>query len=252
MLLPFRAVGLAPDLTAGELQVATVSADGTTTWREVPDPSAAATPTRDQVPGATRFRGGEGTFYDDGQIYFTTKSDNRVWQYDTNTTVMKVLYDDNMFDDAPLTGVDNAWVSKGSGDLFIAEDGGDLDIVMITPEGVVARLLKLTGDAHAASEIAGPAMDPSGRRLYFSSQRGDVFGVTFEVTGPFRNTRTKTEVKGTSIERPAPPPAATKRPAADDLVELPSTGGSSVSTGAGLAGGAALLRRILRGNPDPS
>jgi tricorn protease-like protein len=36
------------------------------------------------------------------------------------------------------------------------------------------------------SELTGPAFDPSGRRLYFSSQRGvDGRGITYEVTGPF-------------------------------------------------------------------
>ncbi|RYE91634.1 MAG: hypothetical protein EOO75_08445, partial [Myxococcales bacterium] len=38
------------------------------------------------------------------------------------------------------------------------------------------------------SEIAGVTFDPSGTRLYFSSQRGlngTSSGVTFEVTGPF-------------------------------------------------------------------
>ncbi|HEX2486234.1 MAG TPA: translocation protein TolB, partial [Myxococcota bacterium] len=43
-------------------------------------------------------------------------------------------------------------------------------------------------DGHSNSEIAGPALDPSGRRLYFSSQRGANgigIGTTYEVTGPF-------------------------------------------------------------------
>ncbi|MGH7785833.1 MAG: translocation protein TolB, partial [Candidatus Binatia bacterium] len=42
---------------------------------------------------------------------------------------------------------------------------------------------------HIGSEIAGPAFDPSGRRLYFSSQRAPYGmmsgGITYEVTGPF-------------------------------------------------------------------
>jgi hypothetical protein len=41
------------------------------------------------------------------------------------------------------------------------------------------------------SEITGPAFNPAGDRLYFSSQRGTVEnllgpGITFEVTDPFR------------------------------------------------------------------
>ena len=40
---------------------------------------------------------------------------------------------------------------------------------------------------HKNSEITGPAFDPSGTRLYFSSQRGKngSAGITYEVTGPF-------------------------------------------------------------------
>lgn len=178
-----------PDLRRGRLEVAEVRSGGRTVWHEVPDPSATDRPTREQVRGATRFRGGEGTWYDDGRVYFTTKVDDRVWVYDTSDDRMQILYDAGRLASPPLTGVDNVMVAKASGDVYIAEDGGDLDIVMITPDRVVARFLKLTGTMHTGSEIAGPALDPSGRRLYFSSQRGFSRGVTYEVTGPFRRTR---------------------------------------------------------------
>ena len=72
--------------------------------------------------------------------------------------------------------------------LFIAEDGGDMDICLLTRERELARFLRLTG--HGGSEITGPAFNPAGDRLYFSSQRGssdDGLGVTFEVSGPFRS-----------------------------------------------------------------
>ena len=39
------------------------------------------------------------------------------------------------------------------------------------------------------SEIIGPAFDPSGTRLYFSSQRGGDGGLTYEITGPFHAPR---------------------------------------------------------------
>ena len=42
-------------------------------------------------------------------------------------------------------------------------------------------IMRLTGVS--GTEITGPALDPSGTRLYFSSQRNP--GETFEVTGPF-------------------------------------------------------------------
>ena len=84
---------------------------------------------------------------------------------------------------------DNIVVSR-SGDIFVGEDGGDLEVVMITPDRVVAPVVKLVG--HDASEITGPAFSPDGSRLYFSSQRGKGAtgaGVTFEVSGPFRTRR---------------------------------------------------------------
>jgi uncharacterized protein len=178
-----------PKLDTGTLEVAEVRSGGKTVWHKVPDASAASTPTRQQVPKATTFDGGEGTWYDLGIVYFTTKGDDRVWTYDTRRSLMSVLYDPKKLKSPPLSGVDNVMVSKRSGDVFIAEDGGDLDIVMITPGRYVARFLKLTGAAHSGSEITGPALDPSGKRLYFSSQRGNGRGMTFEVSGPFRTVK---------------------------------------------------------------
>jgi secreted PhoX family phosphatase len=88
---------------------------------------------------------------------------------------------------APLTGVDNVTRSSG-GDLFVAEDGGNMEICIITPAGVVAPFLRIP--SQSSSEITGPAFSPDGSRLYFSSQRGTTGsssgGITYEVSGPFR------------------------------------------------------------------
>ena len=88
---------------------------------------------------------------------------------------------------APLTGVDNV-TGSSSGDLFVAEDGGNMEICIITPDDVVAPFLRITDQS--SSEITGPAFSPDGTRLYFSSQRGtsgsSSGGITYEVTGPFR------------------------------------------------------------------
>lgn len=120
-------------------------------------------------------------------VYFTTKGDNRVWAYDTNASTIHVLYDDDFFSGAELTGVDHVVVSAG-GDILVAEDGGNMQIVAHTPAGVLVPLVQIVG--HNLSEVTGPAFDPSGNRLYFSSQRGDSGnfipgGVTYEVSGPF-------------------------------------------------------------------
>ena len=101
----------------------------------------------------------------------------------------ELAYDDSLVTGgaAPLTGVDNV-TGSSSGDLFVAEDGGNMEICLITPDDVVAPFLRITGQS--SSEITGPAFSPDGTRLYFSSQRGtsgsSSGGITYEVTGPFR------------------------------------------------------------------
>jgi hypothetical protein len=173
-----------PDLSSGVLEIATVGSDSGVFWTAVPDPSAISAPTREQVAG-TRFAGGEGMWFDSGIVYFTTKKDDKVHAYDTNTGRYELIYDEATTPGSPLQGLDGITVSR-SGDLFLCEDGGDLDVCIITPDRVVSRFLKLTGAAHADSELCGVTFDPSGNRLYFSSMRGFGQGATYEVTGPFR------------------------------------------------------------------
>ncbi|MGW5055104.1 alkaline phosphatase PhoX [Actinokineospora sp. NPDC004072] len=177
------------DLSSGTLQVmkgATSATSGPVTWATVPDPDGSPTATRNQVPGAKRFNGGEGCYYAGGTCWFTTKGDNRVWAYDATTSTIALTYDDSLVSGtAPLTGVDNV-TGAANGDLFVAEDGGNMEICVITPGGVVAPFLQVTGQS--SSEITGPAFTPAGDRLYFSSQRGaSGSGITYEITGPFRS-----------------------------------------------------------------
>ncbi|MFP2957489.1 alkaline phosphatase PhoX [Myxococcus sp. 1LA] len=117
----------------------------------------------------TAFDGGEGCWHDSGTIYFTTKGDNRVWAHTPATGKVEIIYDDDLYPDSPLHGVDNVTVSR-SGDIYVAEDGGDLQLCLITPgpERTVAPFLQLEG--HGGSELTGPAFSPDGQRLYFSSQ----------------------------------------------------------------------------------
>jgi len=179
-----------PDLAMGRLEVALVDGAGKVSWAEVPDPTAATVETRKQVAGMRTFGGGEGIWFDTGIVYFATKSEDRVYAYDTIAERLEVIYDKKAFgaEPGPLSGLDNITVSP-SGDLFVCEDGGDLDIGLITPQREVSRFVKVTGPGQAQTEIAGVIFDPSGTRMYFSSQRADAFGITYEVTGPFRTER---------------------------------------------------------------
>ncbi|MGW7356173.1 alkaline phosphatase PhoX [Streptomyces sp. NPDC054802] len=173
------------DLSSGTLQVLK-EVSGVLSWANVPDPDGSPTPTRDQVSGAKLFNGGEGCYYRSDICYFTTKGDNRVWAYNAATNTLAVVYDDNV-SGAPLTGVDNVTAAT-VGDLYVAEDGGNMEICIITPDDIVAPFLRVTGQS--SSEICGPAFNPAGNRLYFSSQRGtsgsSTGGITYEITGPFR------------------------------------------------------------------
>ncbi|MBB6035169.1 alkaline phosphatase PhoX [Phytomonospora endophytica] len=170
------------DLGSGRLQVLAGPDDGLL-WTDVPEPSGGTAPTRHQVPEARHFDGGEGCHYAAGVCYFTTKGDDRVWAYDAVANSLRVLYGG----DGPLSGVDNLTGTPG-GDLYVAEDGGDMEICVISADGAVAPFLRLTGQDE--SELCGVAFNPAGDRLYFSSQRGianDLYdGRTYEVTGPFR------------------------------------------------------------------
>ncbi len=184
----FRPQAPLPDLSRGVLEVAEViTRDGMqiVQWHPVSDPAATSVVTRKQVAAASPFNGGEGIAFFDTRIYFTTKGDNRVWSYDVNTSVLTVIYDIATSSNPILKGVDNVVITP-AGDVVVAEDGGDNQLVALTPDGQVVPLLQVVGQDD--SELVGPAFDPSYTRLYFSSQTGfvkDGPGITYEITGPF-------------------------------------------------------------------
>jgi uncharacterized protein len=201
------------DLSKGVLEIATLRPDGVVEWRPVPDPSAASTPVRQQVPAASKLARPEGLCIHraTGLVYFTESSAGRVFQYDPTTETWEKIHAEADFPNPILTDTDNIAVSELSRDLFVCEDAGDLDICLITPDGEVSRFVHLDGPMHgdpsteATSETTGPSFDPSGTRFYFSSQRAFVVGAVYEVTGPFR----RLPVAGPD---PAPGPGPTPGP----------------------------------------
>ena len=207
------------DFSAGKLQAAVVDSvdadqlalEGMVSWVDVPDPTASTTSTRAQAgaAGAAIFKRGEGAWFQGGVLYFSTTSysaaGGQVWSLepgaDGNPDILTQIYNrtDLFPEDSTLNGIDNVTVSSG-GDVLVAEDSDDMQMQAITPDGQLVELFKLLGhglrvlDFEFPGEIAGPAFDPSGTRLYFSSQRGmeadfenasKPIGITYEISGPF-------------------------------------------------------------------
>ncbi len=82
--------------------------------------------------------------------------------------------------------------------MFVCEDIAteEIDIGVIEPNGSVSRFLSVTGPQHRGSELTGVMFDPSGTRMYVSSQRAfpksELLpgpGAIYEITGPFRGAR---------------------------------------------------------------
>jgi len=225
-----------PDLLSGTLEAMYVSDEGDVTWGIIDDPAGTSIPTEEQLPGAFVTAGGEGIWYHNGWIWFATKGDNRIHSIDLRNQRYELIWD-GIDDRQPLTGVDNVTVEEGSGDLFVAEDGGNMELVVISPEGEVAPFCRLADPSHDGSEMTGPCFNPNRDRLYFSSQRGpsnkrtnevitaytdgDAYnaGVTYEISGPFRG-------------RFIPPPPTTAAPTTTTAAPTTTTAAPTTTTAA--------------------
>jgi secreted PhoX family phosphatase len=184
------------DLSSGLLEIATVARGGAVTWTEVPDPAARREQTRDQVRGSTRFKRAEGIWHDDGVVYISTTGDHRVHAYDIERERIEVIYDGLGDGPTPLLRVDQLTANR-AGEVFVCEDiaTDEIDIGLIDRDGRVSKFLSATGPDHVGSELTGVTFDPSGSRMYFSSQRAfgkngmPGPGAIYEVSGPFRGSR---------------------------------------------------------------
>lgn len=224
-----------PDLTTGVLEVAQLDDSGAVSWLPVPDPSAAQTTTRLQVPESTAFNGGEGIWYQEGFVWFVTKGDGGVWKLDVAAQTIEPVYK-AADGEIVLNGPDNLMVSA-TGDVYVCEDAGeDQQLVVITPDGVIAPILQLTGQS--GSELAGAAFNPAGDRLYISSQRGGSGGggVTYEITGPFRQPEPPPTTTAETTVSPTTAAIASTRAPASDGATSDDDGGLSPIVPIGIGG----------------
>ena len=172
--------------TKGKFQVMEIKSGGKVKWNDVNDPKASGwDDLMKRKPNKKikykKFKRGEGAWYNDGKVHFATTETHQIWTYDIANETCKVLYKGK----GRLKYPDNVTVSN-TGLVMAAEDGDNMEICGISNKKNKAfRIVKVVG--HEKSEITGPAFDPSGTRLYFSSQRGKngFTGITYEVTGPF-------------------------------------------------------------------
>ncbi len=222
----YRFVPTTPgNLSSGTLTAAKV-AGSAVTWV----PTSTAGPDRQST--TTAFNGGEGAWVHRNVLYFTTKGDDRIWALDIAAQTISVFYDRAATPGAALGGVDNICAHNRSNDLYIAEDGDNMEICVIAAidgQPTVAPFLRV--DGQSASELCGPAFNSAGTHLYFSSQRGtDGTGITYEVTGPFRSAPVDTLA-------PLPPPGVAATASGADVTvtwqaatDLPNPGGVGVAS----------------------
>lgn len=215
------------DFSAGQLYAATVTS-GIISW------VATSSSAPDRQSGTTAFGGGEGIWIEGRTLYFTTKYDKRVWQVDLDTMAISVLYDGVTNTTAALNAVDNVTVHSPSGDVYVCEDGGNMEVCILAANGLgdieVAPFLRITG--HSSSEWAGVAFSPDNTRMYLSSQRGTngSTGRTYEITGPFRtsvnppSTTTTLVPPSTTTTTTNPPPVGTTLLAAGSTWKYRDTG----------------------------
>ena len=229
-------------LADGLLEAMVVDPDGGVSWIPVPDPSGTVAPTRVQAADGFVTPVGGGVWVHDGSLLFTTALDDRVHAVDLANQRHSVVWDGSGHRQ-PLVGIGDLTVAPASGDLFVAEDRGDMELVLIGTEGLVAPFCRMVGDDHRLSAITGPCFDPSGTRLYVSSLRGrgealvrDVVeaidwgdgvegrhvGVTYEVSGPFRP-RPVVDLSTGSTTTGPPPTTTTVSPAGTVTTAVPAS-----------------------------
>jgi secreted PhoX family phosphatase len=144
------------NLSTGVLEAAALQSNGTIAWIAVrPD-----RPYRGK--DTTPFARGEGAWFADGIVYFCTTADHRVWAHDVQAGTLEVIYDAvTLGSAAPLREPDNVTVDRRTGDIYVAEDDDDLQLVLLADgqgQRIAAPFLQLTG--HGGFRDRGPRVQP--------------------------------------------------------------------------------------------
>ncbi|ROR89269.1 alkaline phosphatase PhoX [Nocardioides aurantiacus] len=185
--------------------LSTVRKAGTTfrgiEWLDVPDPTAATTPTRaqDYPKPITRGQKLEGAWWGraDSSSYFvssfarpedgsTASHDGQVWRYDTrrNTLTLELIFVGTDADDV-YECPDNICVSPYGGLMICEDSDGENYMLGTTAAGepfVFARNRQATTPGNTG-ELSGVSFSPDGRVMFFNVYDP---GTTFAVTGPWR------------------------------------------------------------------
>jgi hypothetical protein len=257
-------------LADGLLEAMAVDRDGGVSWLAVPDPSATVIPTRVQVADGFVTPVGGGVWVHDGVLLFTTALDDRVHAVDLAGQRHSVVWDGSGHRQ-PLVGIGDLTVHTRSGDLFVVEDRGDMEVAVVSPEGEVAPFCRMVGADHRLSQATGPCFDPSGTRFYVSSLRGrgealvrDMVpaidwgtgaegrhvGVTWEVSGPFR-AKPSVILEG-GPEVPSTTTEIRTSPATTTSHSIATTTSHSIATTTSHAVGTTTVATVEPGTPSPS
>jgi secreted PhoX family phosphatase len=186
--------------------LSTVRETGTTftgiEWFDVPDPSAATTPTRaqDYPKPITRGQKLEGAWWgnSDHSAYFVSSfarpedgsvgaHEGQVWRYDprANTLTLELIFTGSDTTDDTYEAPDNMCVSPYGGLMICEDSSGENYMIGTTAAGepfVFARNRQVTTPGETG-ELSGVSFSRDGRIMFFNVYDP---GTTFAVTGPWR------------------------------------------------------------------
>jgi len=188
----------------------------TVDWVDIDDPNPVDDTVRVEAAGkgAALFRRGEGIWFHDGQVWFTSTSggpagSGQVFRLtdgvDGGVLELVTQSEDSNVLDFP----DNITIAPW-GQLFMCEDGSGANFIrVLTDEGEVRPFAR---NRASGSELAGVCFSPDGTVLFVNLQ---LDGLTLAITGPF----------------PAAPALPVDEPDCDGVAETGESGAADTSGG---------------------